>query len=38
MNLLRTLSAVSALTLLSRITGLMRESIKAVGFLSLIHI
>ncbi|MGH8714445.1 MAG: murein biosynthesis integral membrane protein MurJ, partial [Casimicrobiaceae bacterium] len=32
MNLLRTLSAVSALTLLSRITGLMRESIKAVGF------
>jgi putative peptidoglycan lipid II flippase len=32
MNLLKTLSAVSALTLLSRITGLMRESIKAVGF------
>ncbi len=32
MNLLRTLSAVSALTLLSRISGLMRESIKAVGF------
>ena len=32
MNLLRTLSAVSALTLLSRITGLMRESIKALAF------
>ncbi len=32
MNLLRTLSAVSALTLVSRITGLMRESIKAAGF------
>src|SRR3954466_2941457 len=32
MNLLRTLSTVSAMTLLSRITGLGRESIKAVAF------
>ena len=32
MNLLRALSTVSALTLLSRITGLVRESLKAVGF------
>src|ERR1700676_734907 len=32
MNLLKALSTVSALTLLSRITGLVRESRKAVGF------
>src|SRR5947207_12817368 len=32
MNLLKALSTVSALTLLSRITGLVRESLKAVGF------
>ncbi|HEY5308888.1 MAG TPA: murein biosynthesis integral membrane protein MurJ, partial [Casimicrobiaceae bacterium] len=32
MNLLKTLSTVSALTLLSRITGLMRESLKAFAF------
>ena len=32
MNLLRTLSTVSALTLLSRIAGLMRESLKAFAF------
>ncbi|HKE40605.1 MAG TPA: murein biosynthesis integral membrane protein MurJ [Casimicrobiaceae bacterium] len=32
MNLLKTLSTVSALTLLSRITGLARESLKAVAF------
>jgi putative peptidoglycan lipid II flippase len=32
MNLLKALSTVSALTLLSRITGLIRESLKAVGF------
>jgi len=32
MNLLRALSTVSALTLLSRITGLVRESLKAVAF------
>jgi putative peptidoglycan lipid II flippase len=32
MNLLRALSAVSAMTLLSRITGLARESLKAVAF------
>jgi putative peptidoglycan lipid II flippase len=32
MNLLKALSTVSALTLLSRITGLARESLKAVGF------
>src|SRR6266567_1192668 len=32
MNLLRALSTVSALTLLSRITGLIRESLKAVAF------
>jgi putative peptidoglycan lipid II flippase len=32
MNLLKTLSTVSALTLLSRITGLARESLKAFAF------
>ena len=32
MNLLKTLSTVSAMTLLSRITGLARESLKAVAF------
>jgi len=32
MNLLRALSTVSAMTLLSRITGLARESLKAVAF------
>src|SRR5450755_1832272 len=32
MNLLKTLSTVSALTLLSRITGLIRESLKAFAF------
>ncbi len=32
MNLLKALSTVSAMTLLSRITGLARESIKAVAF------
>ena len=32
MNLLKTLSTVSALTLLSRITGLVRESLKAFAF------
>jgi putative peptidoglycan lipid II flippase len=32
MNLLKALSTVSALTLLSRITGLARETLKAVGF------
>ena len=32
MNLLRALSTVSAMTLLSRITGLIRESLKAVAF------
>src|SRR5438552_5575809 len=32
MNLLRALSTVSALTLLSRITGLVRESLEAVAF------
>src|SRR6266700_4544470 len=32
MNLLKALSTVSALTLLSRITGLIRESLKAVAF------
>ena len=32
MNLLRTLSTVSGMTLLSRITGLARESLKAVAF------
>ena len=32
MNLLRTLSTVSALTLLSRIAGLVRESLKAFAF------
>jgi len=32
MNLLRALSTVSALTLLSRISGLIRESLKAVAF------
>jgi len=32
MNLLKALSTVSALTLLSRITGLARESLKAVAF------
>jgi putative peptidoglycan lipid II flippase len=32
MNLLRALSTVSAMTLLSRITGLVRESLKAVAF------
>src|SRR5438093_5366217 len=32
MNLLKALSAVSAMTLLSRITGLVRESLKAVAF------
>jgi putative peptidoglycan lipid II flippase len=32
MNLLRTFSTVSAMTLLSRITGLIRESLKATAF------
>jgi putative peptidoglycan lipid II flippase len=32
MNLLRALSTISALTLVSRITGLARESLKAVAF------
>jgi putative peptidoglycan lipid II flippase len=32
MNLLRALSTVSAMTLVSRITGLIRESLKAVAF------
>ena len=32
MNLLRAMSTVSAMTLLSRITGLARESLKAVAF------
>ncbi|HEX6138129.1 MAG TPA: murein biosynthesis integral membrane protein MurJ [Casimicrobiaceae bacterium] len=32
MNLLRTLSTVSGMTLLSRITGLLRETIKATAF------
>src|ERR1700758_5734869 len=32
MNLLKAVSTVSGLTLLSRITGLMRESLKAVAF------
>src|SRR5256884_8209572 len=32
MNLLKALSTVSAMTLLSRITGLIRESLKAVAF------
>ena len=32
MNLLKALSTVSAMTLLSRITGLARESLKAVAF------
>src|SRR5213593_2752493 len=32
MNLLKALSTVSAMTLLSRITGLVRESLKAVAF------
>ena len=32
MNLLRAMSTVSLMTLLSRITGLARESLKAVGF------
>jgi len=32
MNLLRTLSTVSGMTLLSRITGLVRESLKAAAF------
>jgi putative peptidoglycan lipid II flippase len=32
MNLLKSLSTVSAMTLLSRITGLARESLKAVAF------
>jgi putative peptidoglycan lipid II flippase len=32
MNLLRALSTVSAMTLLSRISGLVRESLKAVAF------
>jgi putative peptidoglycan lipid II flippase len=32
MNLLKALSTISALTLLSRITGLARESLKAVAF------
>jgi putative peptidoglycan lipid II flippase len=32
MNLLRSLSTVSAMTLLSRITGLIRETLKAVAF------
>ena len=32
MNLLRALSTVSGMTLLSRITGLARESIKAAAF------
>jgi putative peptidoglycan lipid II flippase len=32
MNLLKALSTVSALTLLSRVTGLIRESLKAVAF------
>ncbi len=32
MNLLRALSTVSAMTLLSRITGLARETLKAVAF------
>src|SRR5271169_826965 len=32
MNLLRVLSTVSAMTLLSRITGLVRESLKAAAF------
>jgi len=32
MNLLKALSTVSALTLLSRVTGLARETLKAVGF------
>jgi len=32
MNLLRALSTVSAMTLLSRITGLIRETLKAVAF------
>src|ERR1700686_1581258 len=32
MNLLRALSTVSALTLVSRITGLVRETLKAVAF------
>lgn len=32
MNLLRTLSTVSGMTLLSRITGLARESLKAMAF------
>src|SRR5262249_16343657 len=32
MNLLKALSTVSAMTLLSRITGLARESLKAIAF------
>jgi putative peptidoglycan lipid II flippase len=32
MNLLKALSTVSAITLLSRITGLIRESLKAIAF------
>ena len=32
MNLLRAMSTVSLMTLLSRVTGLARESLKAVGF------
>lgn len=32
MNLLKALSTISGLTLLSRITGLMRESLKAIAF------
>src|SRR5499425_980248 len=32
MNLLRAVSTVSAMTLLSRVTGLARESLKAVAF------
>src|ERR1700751_5263116 len=32
MNLLKALSTISAMTLLSRIPGLARESLKAVGF------
>ena len=32
MNLLRALSTVSGMTLLSRVTGLVRESLKAAAF------
>ena len=37
MNLLKTLSAISSMTLLSRITGLLRESLQAAAFGSSVY-